>query len=307
MKEQDIMIEANHVSHIYTDENGNDVHALRDVNLTIRRGEFVSIIGTNGSGKSTLAKHFNVLLQPSEGNIIVCGHDTLDESHIWDIRQHVGMVFQNPDNQIVAAVVEEDVAFGPENLGIPSDEIRQRVDEALAAVNMTDYAEHGPHLLSGGQKQRVAIAGVLAMKPDCIVLDEPTAMLDPKGRQEVLDTIHRLNKEEGITIILITHFMEEAVTADRIVVMKNGVKLQEGTPREIFTQVDTLKSLGLDVPVAAEVALKLYRNGMDVSTDIITNDELGRALESVFSSSKLEKEISISLSKSTESISKEVR
>lgn len=307
MKEQDIMIEANHVSHIYTDENGNDVHALRDVNLTIRRGEFVSIIGTNGSGKSTLAKHFNVLLQPSEGNIIVCGHDTLDESHIWDIRQHVGMVFQNPDNQIVAAVVEEDVAFGPENLGIPSDEIRQRVDEALAAVNMTDYAEHGPHLLSGGQKQRVAIAGVLAMKPDCIVLDEPTAMLDPKGRQEVLDTIHRLNKEEGITIILITHFMEEAVTADRIVVMKNGVKLQEGTPREIFTQVDTLKSLGLDVPVAAEVALKLYRNGMDVSTDIITNDELGRALESVFSSSKLEKEVSISVSKSTESISKEVR
>ncbi|WP_277302245.1 energy-coupling factor transporter ATPase [Veillonella caviae] len=307
MKEQDIMIEANHVSHIYTDENGNDVHALKDVNLTIRRGEFVSIIGTNGSGKSTLAKHFNVLLQPSEGNIIVCGHDTLDESHIWDIRQHVGMVFQNPDNQIVAAVVEEDVAFGPENLGIPSDEIRQRVDEALAAVNMTDYAEHGPHLLSGGQKQRVAIAGVLAMKPDCIVLDEPTAMLEPKGRQEVLDTIHRLNKEEGITIILITHFMEEAVTADRIVVMKNGVKLQEGTPREIFTQVDTLKSLGLDVPVAAEVALKLYRNGMDVSTDIITNDELGRALESVFSSSKLEKEISISVSKSTESISKEVR
>lgn len=307
MKEQDIMIEANHVSHIYTDENGNDVHALKDVNLTIRRGEFVSIIGTNGSGKSTLAKHFNVLLQPSEGNIIVCGHDTLDESHIWDIRQHVGMVFQNPDNQIVAAVVEEDVAFGPENLGIPSDEIRQRVDEALAAVNMTDYAEHGPHLLSGGQKQRVAIAGVLAMKPDCIVLDEPTAMLDPKGRQEVLDTIHRLNKEEGITIILITHFMEEAVTADRIVVMKNGVKLQEGTPHEIFTQVDTLKSLGLDVPVAAEVALKLYRNGMDVSTDIITNDELGRALESVFSSSKLEKEISISVSKSTESISKEVR
>lgn len=307
MKEQDIMIEANHVSHIYTDENGNDVHALKDVKLTIRRGEFVSIIGTNGSGKSTLAKHFNVLLQPSEGNIIVCGHDTLDESHIWDIRQHVGMVFQNPDNQIVAAVVEEDVAFGPENLGIPSDEIRQRVDEALAAVNMTDYAEHGPHLLSGGQKQRVAIAGVLAMKPDCIVLDEPTAMLDPKGRQEVLDTIHRLNKEEGITIILITHFMEEAVTADRIVVMKNGVKLQEGTPREIFTQVDTLKSLGLDVPVAAEVALKLYRNGMDVSTDIITNDELGRALESVFSSSKLEKDISISVSKSTESISKEVR
>ena len=282
MKSNETMIEVNHLSHLYVDENGNDVRALDDVNLTIQRGEFVAIIGTNGSGKSTLAKHFNVLLQPTEGNVTVCGFDTLDDEHIWNIRQHVGMVFQNPDNQIVAAVVEEDVAFGPENLGVPSAEIRKRVDEALAAVNMTEYAEHGPHLLSGGQKQRVAIAGVLAMKPDCIVLDEPTAMLDPKGRLEVLETIHRLNKEEGITIVIITHFMEEAVTADRVVVMKNGVKLQEGTPREIFTQVDTLKDLGLDVPVAAEVASKLIQKGVDIPNDIITNDELGDALTTYY-------------------------
>lgn len=278
MKSKETMIEVNHLSHLYIDENGNDVRALDDVSLSIHRGEFVAIIGTNGSGKSTLAKHFNVLLQPTEGHVNVCGYDTLDGGHIWDIRQHVGMVFQNPDNQIVAAVVEEDVAFGPENLGVPSAEIRKRVDDALAAVNMTDYAEHGPHLLSGGQKQRIAIAGVLAMKPDCIVLDEPTAMLDPKGRIEVLETIHKLNKEEGITIVLITHFMEEAVTADRVVVMKNGVKLQEGSPREIFTQVDTLKGLGLDVPVAAEVAFKLTQQGVDIPQDIITNDELGNAL-----------------------------
>lgn len=282
MKSNETMIEVNHLSHLYVDENGNDVRALDDVSLTIRRGEFVAIIGTNGSGKSTLAKHFNVLLQPTEGTVTVCGFDTLDDEHIWNIRQHVGMVFQNPDNQIVAAVVEEDVAFGPENLGVPSAEIRKRVDDALAAVNMTEYAEHGPHLLSGGQKQRIAIASVLAMKPDCIVLDEPTAMLDPKGRLEVLETIHRLNKEEGITIVIITHFMEEAVTADRVVVMKNGVKLQEGTPREIFTQVDTLKDLGLDVPVAAEVASKLIQKGVDIPNDIITNDELGDALTTYY-------------------------
>lgn len=282
MKSNETMIEVNHLSHLYVDENGNDVRALDDVSLSIGRGEFVAIIGTNGSGKSTLAKHFNVLLQPTEGTVTVCGFDTLDDEHIWNIRQHVGMVFQNPDNQIVAAVVEEDVAFGPENLGVPSAEIRKRVDDALAAVNMTEYAEHGPHLLSGGQKQRIAIAGVLAMKPDCIVLDEPTAMLDPKGRLEVLETIHRLNKEESITIVIITHFMEEAVTADRVVVMKNGVKLQEGTPREIFTQVDTLKDLGLDVPVAAEVASKLIQKGVDIPNDIITNDELGDALTTYY-------------------------
>ncbi len=278
MENNEIMIHVDRMSHVYMDENSNDVKALDDVSVDIHKGEFVCIIGTNGSGKSTLAKHFNVLLTPSEGTITVCGLDTSDEDNVWDIRQHIGMVFQNPDNQIVAAVVEEDVAFGPENLGVPSVEIRQRVDEALAAVNMTDYAEHAPHLLSGGQKQRIAIAGVLAMKPDCIVLDEPTAMLDPKGRQEVLETVHKLNREEGITIVYITHFMEEAVTADRIVVMKNGKKLQEGDPHTIFSQVETLKDLGLDVPVAAEVAVKLAKKGVKLPPQVITNQELGDAL-----------------------------
>jgi len=272
------MIQTEHMSHTYQDESGNVVYALDDVSLSIRKGEFVSIIGTNGSGKSTLAKHFNVLLTPSKGTVTVLGMDTKDPKHLWDIRQHVGMVFQNPDNQIVAAVVEEDVAFGPENLGVEPKEIRRRVDEALANVNMTDYALHSPGLLSGGQKQRIAIAGVLAMKPDCIVLDEPTAMLDPAGRQEVLDTVHRLNKEEGITIVYITHFMEEAVTSDRVVVMKNGKLLHDGTPREIFSQVPMLKELGLDVPVAAEVATKLRLDGVTLSNGIITEEELGDQL-----------------------------
>ena len=278
MSTQDIMIQTEHMSHTYQDESGNVVYALDDVSLSIRKGEFVSIIGTNGSGKSTLAKHFNVLLTPSKGTVTVLGMDTKDPKHLWDIRQHVGMVFQNPDNQIVAAVVEEDVAFGPENLGVEPKEIRRRVDEALANVNMTDYALHSPGLLSGGQKQRIAIAGVLAMKPDCIVLDEPTAMLDPAGRQEVLDTVHRLNKEEGITIVYITHCMEEAVTSDRVVVMKNGKLLHDGTPREIFSQVPMLKELGLDVPVAAEVATKLRLDGVTLSNGIITEEELGDQL-----------------------------
>lgn len=278
MSTQDIMIQTEHMSHTYQDESGNVVYALDDVSLSIRKGEFVSIIGTNGSGKSTLAKHFNVLLTPSKGTVTVLGMDTKDPKHLWDIRQHVGMVFQNPDNQIVAAVAEEDVAFGPENLGVEPKEIRRRVDEALANVNMTDYALHSPGLLSGGQKQRIAIAGVLAMKPDCIVLDEPTAMLDPAGRQEVLDTVHCLNKEEGITIVYITHFMEEAVTSDRVVVMKNGKLLHDGTPREIFSQVPMLKELGLDVPVAAEVATKLRLDGVTLSNGIITEEELGDQL-----------------------------
>lgn len=278
MSTQDIMIQTEHMSHTYQDESGNVVYALDDVSLAIRKGEFVSIIGTNGSGKSTLAKHFNVLLTPSKGAVTVLGMDTKDPKNLWDIRQHVGMVFQNPDNQIVAAVVEEDVAFGPENLGVEPSEIRRRVDEALASVNMTDYALHSPGLLSGGQKQRIAIAGVLAMKPDCIVLDEPTAMLDPVGRKEVLETVHRLNKEEGITIVYITHFMEEAVTSDRVVVMKNGKLLYDGTPREIFSQVPMLKELGLDVPVAAEVAAKLRLDGVSLSNEIITEEELGDQL-----------------------------
>lgn len=278
MSTQDIMIQTEHMSYTYQDESGNVVYALDDVSLAIRKGEFVSIIGTNGSGKSTLAKHFNVLLTPSKGAVTVLGMDTKDPKNLWDIRQHVGMVFQNPDNQIVAAVVEEDVAFGPENLGVEPSEIRRRVDEALASVNMTDYALHSPGLLSGGQKQRIAIAGVLAMKPDCIVLDEPTAMLDPVGRKEVLETVHRLNKEEGITIVYITHFMEEAVTSDRVVVMKNGKLLHDGTPREIFSQVPMLKELGLDVPVAAEVAAKLRLDGVSLSNEIITEEELGDQL-----------------------------
>lgn len=278
MSTQDIMIQTEHMSHTYQDESGNVVYALDDVSLAIRKGEFVSIIGTNGSGKSTLAKHFNVLLTPSKGAVTVLGMDTKDPKNLWDIRQHVGMVFQNPDNQIVAAVVEEDVAFGPENLGVEPSEIRRRVDEALASVNMTDYALHSPGLLSGGQKQRIAIAGVLAMKPDCIVLDEATAMLDPVGRKEVLETVHRLNKEEGITIVYITHFMEEAVTSDRVVVMKNGKLLHDGTPREIFSQVPMLKELGLDVPVAAEVAAKLRLDGVSLSNEIITEEELGDQL-----------------------------
>ena len=278
MSTQDIMIQTEHMSHTYQDESGNVVYALDDVSLAIRKGEFVSIIGTNGSGKSTLAKHFNVLLTPSKGTVTVLGMDTKDPKNLWDIRQHVGIVFQNPDNQIVAAVVEEDVAFGPENLGVEPSEIRRRVDEALASVNMTEYALHSPGLLSGGQKQRIAIAGVLAMKPDCIVLDEPTAMLDPVGRKEVLETVHRLNKEEGITIVYITHFMEEAVTSDRVVVMKNGKLLHDGTPREIFSQVPMLKELGLDVPVAAEVAAKLRLDGVSLSNEIITEEELGDQL-----------------------------
>lgn len=278
MNKQDVMIEVKNLSHVYEDENGNPVAALDDVSLTIHRGEFVAIIGTNGSGKSTLAKHFNVLLQPSSGACVVAGMNSMEAEHIWDIRQHVGMVFQNPDNQIVAAIVEEDVAFGPENLGVAPEEIRRRVTESLAAVNMSEFAHHAPHLLSGGQKQRIAIAGVLAMKPDCIVLDEPTAMLDPKGRREVLETVRRLNTKEDITVVYITHFMEEAVTADRIIVMKNGKKLQEGTPREIFSQVDVLKELGLDVPVAAETAASLVKHGLPLPPGIITNEELGDAL-----------------------------
>lgn len=272
------MIEVDCVSHTYEDEQGNTVHALKEVSLAIKKGEFVSIIGTNGSGKSTLAKHFNVLLKPTEGTVTILGMDTKEESQIWNIRQHVGMVFQNPDNQIVAAIVEEDVAFGPENLGLPSSEIRKRVDEALAAVNMSEYALHGPHLLSGGQKQRIAIAGVLAMKPECIVLDEPTAMLDPMGRKEVMETVLKLNREEGITIVQITHFMEEAAMADRMIVMKNGQIITEGVPREIFQQVDMLKELGLDVPVPAEIAVRLKEKGIPLTQHIVTNEELGEAL-----------------------------
>lgn len=271
------MIKLDHMSHTYQDEDGQTVYALKDISLTIGQGEFVAIIGPNGSGKSTLAKHFNVLLTPTEGTCEVCGLRTDDMNNIWDIRQHVGMVFQNPDNQIVAAVVEEDVAFGPENLGVEPAEIRRRVKEALERVNMTAYAKHGPHLLSGGQKQRVAIAGILAMQSNCIVLDEPTAMLDPVGRKEVMDTISQLHKE-GITVIIITHFMEEAVQADRVVVIDQGALKADGTPREVFSHVKELQSLGLDVPAAAELADRLRDAGVPLPKDIITKEELGDAL-----------------------------
>lgn len=274
----EVLFDICHVSHTFETEEGKTFDALKDVTAQIKKGEFTAIIGTNGSGKSTLARHLNALLIPTEGELIVEGMRTSDAGRVWDIRQKVGMVFQNPDNQLVAAMVEEDVAFGPENLGVPPEEIRERVDLALEKVGMTSYRKQAPSMLSGGQKQRVAIAGVLAMKPDCIVLDEPTAMLDPKGRKEVMDTIHELNKTEGITIVLITHFMEEAVTADHILVIDKGVLKMEGTPREIFSQADKVTEIGLDVPVPADLARRLRKKGMAVSEKCMTDEELGEAL-----------------------------
>lgn len=274
----EVLFDICHVSHTFETEEGKTFDALKDVTARIKKGEFTAIIGTNGSGKSTLARHLNALLIPTEGELIVEGMRTSDAGRVWDIRQKVGMVFQNPDNQLVAAVVEEDVAFGPENLGVPPEEIRERVDLALEKVGMTSYRKQAPSMLSGGQKQRVAIAGVLAMKPDCIVLDEPTAMLDPKGRKEVMDTIHELNKTEGITIVLITHFMEEAVTADHILVIDRGVLKMEGTPREIFSQANKVTEIGLDVPVPADLARRLRKKGMAVSEKCMTDEELGEAL-----------------------------
>ncbi|WP_373877777.1 energy-coupling factor transporter ATPase [Tepidanaerobacter syntrophicus] len=248
--------------------------ALKDINLKINPGEFVAIIGPNGSGKSTLAKLFNGLFVPTQGDVFVAGFNTKNQEDIWEIRRRAGMVFQNPDNQIVATIVEEDVAFGPENLGIPPEEIRRRVKEALEIVELTEYADKAPHLLSGGQKQRVAIAGIIAMKPDCIILDEPTAMLDPVGRKEVISTVKRLNKEEGKTVVLITHFMEEAVQADRILVMEKGKIVMEGKPNEIFSQVDRLKKIGLDVPQVTELAYKLSKDGIPVRKDILSVEEM---------------------------------
>ncbi|AJQ29189.1 energy-coupling factor transporter ATPase [Pelosinus fermentans] len=260
--------------HTYLAHEGEEVQALDHINIAIGKGEFVAIIGTNGSGKSTLAKHLNALLIPSSGQCLIDGMDTKDQENLWEIRQSVGMVFQNPDNQIVATLVEEDVAFGPENLGVPPKEIRNRVTEALKDVGMEDYRQHSPHLLSGGQKQRVAIAGVLAMRSNCLVLDEPTAMLDPQGRQEVLSTVLRLHREQNITVVYITHFMEEAVAADRVIVMEQGKVVMEGVPKTVFSQVNRLKELGLDVPVAAEFAYRLRQLTMKIPEDIITDTEL---------------------------------
>lgn len=252
--------------------------AINGVDLNVKKGEFIVILGHNGSGKSTLAKHMNALLLPTEGKVYVEGLDTTKQELLWDIRSKAGMVFQNPDNQIVATIVEEDVAFGPENLGVPSAEIRNRVDESLKTVNMFEYKRHAPHLLSGGQKQRVAIAGILAMRPECIVLDEPTAMLDPSGRKEVIRTISHLNKELGITIVLITHYMEEAVEADRIVVMDEGKIKLEGTPKQVFSNVELMKKIGLDVPQVTELAFELGKHGIDIDHDILTIGEMVNAL-----------------------------
>ncbi len=254
------------------------VLVLKGMDLTIPKGEFVAILGHNGSGKSTLAKHFNAILTPTSGEVTVCGINTKDEGRLFDIRQQVGMVFQNPDNQIVATIVEEDVAFALENLGVEPAEIRRRVDEALKEVDMYGYREHAPHQLSGGQKQRVAIAGILAMRPDFIVLDEPTAMLDPKGRQEVLKTIRRLNKDFGATVVLITHYMDEAVQADRVLVVDKGEVLLDNIPKAVFSQVELLKSVGLDVPQVTELVYELRAEGVPLPEDILTEDECFQAL-----------------------------
>ncbi|MBP3263816.1 MAG: energy-coupling factor transporter ATPase [Acidaminococcaceae bacterium] len=272
------VIEVKGLKHIYTDSDNNRITALEQIDLQIMPGEFVAVIGSNGSGKSTLARHLNALLLPTEGSVKINGMDTMEEDNLWMIRQQIGMVFQNPDNQIVAAIVEEDVAFGPENIGVPADEIRKRVDEALRIVDMEAYRTHAPHLLSGGQKQRVAIAGTLALGSECIVLDEPTAMLDPRGRREILATMKRLNKEKNITVVYITHFMTEAMEADRVVVMNKGKIVFQGTPAEVFSRVDELEKMGLEAPMASKFAFELKKSGAKLPKGIITNEDLAEAL-----------------------------
>ena len=268
----------------YTTAEGASPVVLNGVELTIEKGSFVAVLGHNGSGKSTLAKHMNAILLPSGGKVYVNGMDTADEARLLDIRRTVGMVFQNPDNQIVANVVEEDVAFAPENLGVAPEEIRRRVDDALKAVGMYEFREHAPHLLSGGQKQRIAIAGVIAMQPECIVLDEPTAMLDPIGRADVLRTIKQLNREKGVTVVIITHHMDEAAQADRLVVMAKGKVVADGTPKEVFQDVEGLKAVGLTVPETTELLYQLRQAGMDVPLDALSDEECARALHQLLAS-----------------------
>ena len=276
---KDAIIETKSLSFSYpADEGEEPVRALDGVSLPIEKGSFVVVLGHNGSGKSTLAKTFNAVLLPTDGQVLVEGMDTRDENLLLDIRRTVGMVFQNPDNQIVANVVEEDVAFAPENLGVPTPEIRQRVDDALTAVRMSPFVTHAPHLLSGGQKQRIAIAGVIAMEPACIVLDEATAMLDPIGRQEVLSTVHRLNREKGITVVLITHHMNEAEEADRVIVMNGGQVAMDGTPQAVFSQVERLRDMGLTVPDTVDLLDRLRRDGVDVPLDALTVEECADAI-----------------------------
>lgn len=277
------IIKARKLVHEYIrrDEEGNVESiqtALDRVDLDVHAGEFIAILGHNGSGKSTLAKHINAILEPSEGSLWVDGYDVSEEANIWNVRQTAGMVFQNPDNQIIASVVEEDVGFGPENIGVPTEEIWKRVEDSLKAVGMLKYRNHSPNKLSGGQKQRVAIAGVMAMQPKCIVLDEPTAMLDPNGRKEVLRAVHQLNREKGVTIILITHYMEEVVDADRVYVMDSGHVVMQGTPRDVFSQVESLKEYRLDVPQITLLAHELRQAGLDIPAGILTRQELTEAL-----------------------------
>ena len=273
------IISVEHLAYTYPGmDDMPGVAVFEDLNLKVEEGTFVAVLGTNGCGKSTLAKHFNSILLPSGGKVYVCGMDTADEDRIMAVRRKVGMVFQNPDNQIVANVVEEDVAFGPENLGIASPEIRHRVDKALKQVGMYEYREHAPHLLSGGQKQRVAIAGVIAMQPKCIVLDEPNAMLDPRGRREVIETIGRLNQEKGITVVLITHHMDEAAKAQRVVVLHKGKVAADGTPQEVFSQVELLHDIGLAAPETVELCWDLNKEGFDLSLDKLEPEECAQAL-----------------------------
>ncbi len=270
--------------YIRRDEEGNVEsinRAIDGVSLNVKKGDFIAILGANGSGKSTLAKHLNAILYPTEGSVWVNGYNTLEEKNLWEIRRSAGMVFQNPDNQIIATVVEEDVGFGPENLGVATEEIWQRVEKSLGAVGMLEYRTHSPNKLSGGQKQRVAIAGIMAMKPECIVLDEPTAMLDPDGRKEVISTIHSLNKNENITVILITHHMDEVINADRVFVMENGRVVMDGSPREIFSRVDEVKKYRLDVPQVTELAYELKQSGVNIPDGILTPNELVEALEAL--------------------------
>ena len=264
------------------DEEGNVIgtsRAIDEVDIEAKEGQFIAILGHNGSGKSTLAKHLNAILMPTEGSVWVNGKNTSDPDELWNVRQSAGMVFQNPDNQIIGTVVEEDVGFGPENLGVPTDEIWQRVEESLKAVGMIEYRHHSPNKLSGGQKQRVAIAGVVAMEPKCIVMDEPTAMLDPVGRREVLKTVHKLRKQKKVTLILITHYMEEVVDADKIFVMDHGKVVMEGSPKEIFSRVDELKSYRLDVPQVTILADELRKRGLDIPKGILRKEELVEAVE----------------------------
>ncbi len=272
------MITAQGVTFQYDNPEEAPRLVLEGIDLSIEKGSFVALLGHNGSGKSTLAKHFNAMLLPTGGRVLVEGIDTAEEEQKYEIRRMVGMVLQNPDNQLVSTIVEEDVAFGPENLGVPPEEIRRRVDDALRAVDMYDYREHAPDKLSGGQKQRVAIAGILAMQPDCIVLDEPTAMLDPKGRREVLDTIHRLNRERGMTVVLITHYMDEAAGADRVVVMDEGRILMDAAPRQVFARVEELRAVELDVPQPTELCHLLRKAGVPLPEDVLTVEECVSAL-----------------------------